>query len=44
VAIRDVLTEGVEDILVNNLDPRERLGDAQVDAQRLLDEYNELFG
>ena len=44
VAIRDVLTEGVEDILVNNLDPRERLGEAQVDAQRLLNEYNELFG
>jgi len=44
VAIRDVLTEGVEDILVNDLDPAERLGDAQVEAQKLLDEYNELFG
>ncbi|BAN03798.1 extracellular solute-binding protein [Ilumatobacter coccineus] len=44
VAIRDVLTEGVEDILVNDLDPAERLAEAQEDAQQLLDEYNELFG
>lgn len=44
VNIRDVLTEAVEDILVNNLDPASRLADAETEAQRLLDEYNELFG
>jgi sn-glycerol 3-phosphate transport system substrate-binding protein len=44
VSIRDVVTEGIEDILVNDLDPATRLEAAQTEAQRLLDEYNELFG
>lgn len=43
VAIRDVITQAIEDILVNDLDPAERLADAQTDAQQLLDEYNELY-
>lgn len=43
VAIRDVITEGIEDILVNNVDPAERLAKAQTAAQALLDEYNLLF-
>lgn len=44
VSIRNVLTEAAEDILVNDLDPAERMATAQEDAQQLLDEYNELFG
>ncbi|MGF1599728.1 MAG: extracellular solute-binding protein [Acidimicrobiales bacterium] len=44
VNIRDVITEAIEDILVNDLDPASRLEDADAEAQRLLDEYNELFG
>jgi sn-glycerol 3-phosphate transport system substrate-binding protein len=42
VAIRDVITEAIEDILVNDLDPTERMADAQAAAQQLLDEYNSL--
>ena len=44
VAIRDVVTMAVEDILVNDVDVATRLGSAQVEAQVLLDDYNELFG
>jgi sn-glycerol 3-phosphate transport system substrate-binding protein len=43
VAIRDVITEAIEDVLVNNLDGATRLDEAQQDAQRLLDDYNALF-
>jgi sn-glycerol 3-phosphate transport system substrate-binding protein len=42
VAIRDVITEAIEDILVNDLDPAERMADAQTAGQQLLDEYNSL--
>ena len=44
VAIRDVITEAIESVLVNGDDPAERLAAAQEDAQALLDEYNLLFG
>jgi sn-glycerol 3-phosphate transport system substrate-binding protein len=44
VNIRDVVTGAIEDILVNDLDPATRMAEAQTEAQRLLDEYNELFG
>lgn len=44
VNIRNVITEAIEDILVNDLDPATRMQTAQADAQRLLDEYNQLFG
>ncbi len=42
VAIRDVITEAIEDILVNDLDPAERMAEAQTSGQQLLDEYNSL--
>lgn len=44
VAIRDVVTIAIEDILVNNADVAERMASAQDEAQTLLDDYNELFG
>ncbi|MDH3301157.1 MAG: extracellular solute-binding protein [Acidimicrobiia bacterium] len=44
VAIRDVVTAAIEDILVNNVDVAERMASAQADAQQQLDDYNELFG
>lgn len=44
VAIRDVVTAAVEDILVNDVDVKERMGSAQAEAQQLLDDYNELYG
>ena len=44
VAIRDVVTAAVEDILVNDVDVAERMGSAQAEAQQLLDDYNELYG
>ncbi|TVR19450.1 MAG: extracellular solute-binding protein [Nitriliruptor sp.] len=40
VAIRDVVTEAIEDILVNDLDVAERLAEADTAAQQLLEEYN----
>jgi sn-glycerol 3-phosphate transport system substrate-binding protein len=43
VAIRDVITGAVEDILVNDLDPATRLAEADASAQQLLEEYNSLF-
>ena len=43
VAIRDVVTEAIEDILVNDLDVAERMEQANGAAQQLLDEYNALF-
>ncbi|MGH1490484.1 MAG: extracellular solute-binding protein [Acidimicrobiales bacterium] len=44
VSIRDVMTAAIEDVLVNDVDPAERMDSAQTEAQQLLDEYNELFG
>ena len=44
VAIRDVVTAAVEDILVNDVDVKTRMDSAQTEAQRLLDDYNELYG
>lgn len=44
VNIRNVMTEAVEDVLVNDVDPSSRMQAAQDEAQRLLDEYNQLFG
>jgi sn-glycerol 3-phosphate transport system substrate-binding protein len=43
VAIRDVITLAIEDILVNDLDVATRLADANVEANKLLTEYEELF-
>jgi sn-glycerol 3-phosphate transport system substrate-binding protein len=43
VAIRDVVTGAIEDVLVNDLDPAERMQQADEEAQRLLDDYNALF-
>lgn len=40
VAIRDVITEAIHDILVDDLDPAERMAEAQTSAQDLLDEFN----
>jgi sn-glycerol 3-phosphate transport system substrate-binding protein len=40
VAIRDVMTEAIEDILVNDLDVGERMTQADATAQQLLEEYN----
>lgn len=39
-AIRDQVTEAIEDILVNNLDVAERLGEAEPLANEILNEYN----
>ncbi len=44
VSIRNVVTDAIEDVLVNDRDVEERMEDARADAQRLLDEYNALFG
>ena len=43
VSIRNVITEAVEDILVNDQDVQARLAVAQEESQRLLDEYNALY-
>ena len=43
VAIRDVITGAIEDVLVNDLDPAARLAAADEEAQRLLEDYNQLF-
>ena len=44
VAIRDVVTAAIEDILVNNVDVKTRMDSAQAEAQQQLDDYNELYG
>ncbi|MEA3510606.1 MAG: extracellular solute-binding protein, partial [Actinomycetota bacterium] len=44
VGIRDVITIAIEDILVNDLDVATRMADAQLEAQKSLDEYELLFG
>ena len=44
VAIRDVVTAAVEDILVNDVDVADRMASAQDEAQGLLNDYNELYG
>jgi sn-glycerol 3-phosphate transport system substrate-binding protein len=43
VAIRDVITGAIEDVLVNDLDVTERMTQADEEAQRLLEDYNELY-
>lgn len=43
VAIRDVITAAAEDMLINDLDPAERLAQADAEAQQKLDEYNALY-
>ena len=43
VAIRDVITGAIEDVLVNDLDPAERMAEANDRAQQLLEDYNSLF-
>ncbi len=43
VAIRDVVTEAIEDILVNDVDVAERMAEADASGQQLLEEYNSLF-
>ena len=44
VAIRDIITIAIEDILVNDLDVAERLAQANEEANRSLAEYEALFG
>jgi sn-glycerol 3-phosphate transport system substrate-binding protein len=44
VAIRDVITIAIEDILVNNLDVATRLATANDEANKSLSEYEALFG
>jgi sn-glycerol 3-phosphate transport system substrate-binding protein len=41
--IRDVYTDAIEDILVNDVDVAERMAEADTSAQQLLEEYNSLF-
>jgi sn-glycerol 3-phosphate transport system substrate-binding protein len=43
VAIRDVVTGAVEEILVDDVDVTERMSRATEEAQALLDDYNALF-
>ena len=44
VSIRDVITIAIEDILVNDLDVAERMAQANEEANKLLTEYEQLFG
>jgi sn-glycerol 3-phosphate transport system substrate-binding protein len=44
VAIRDVITIAIEDILVNDLDVAERMATANEEANKSLQEYELLFG
>jgi sn-glycerol 3-phosphate transport system substrate-binding protein len=44
VAIRDIITLAIEDILVNDLDVAERLAEANDEANKSLTEYEALFG
>lgn len=43
VAIRDVMTAAVEEVLVNDVDVAERMAAADAEAQVLLDDYNALY-
>lgn len=43
VGIRAEVTQAIEDILNEDLDPGERIAEAQVEAQEILDRYNELY-
>ncbi|QSB05973.1 extracellular solute-binding protein [Natronoglycomyces albus] len=43
VGIRAEVTQAVEDILVSEAFPEERMDEAQVDAQHILDQYNLLY-
>ncbi|MFV1962141.1 MAG: ABC transporter substrate-binding protein, partial [Acidimicrobiia bacterium] len=44
VAIRDIVTAAIEDILVNDLDVATRMAQANEEANKSLTEYEELFG
>ncbi len=44
VAIRDVVTAAIEDILVNDLDVATRMATANEEANKILTEYEALFG
>ncbi|PJF21918.1 MAG: ABC transporter substrate-binding protein [Phototrophicales bacterium] len=44
VAIRDVITSAVEEILLNDVDVVEALNAANEEANQLLSDYNELYG
>ena len=44
VAIRDIITLAIEDILVNDLDVATRMAEANVEANKSLGEYEELYG
>ncbi len=44
VAIRDIITIAIEDILVNDLDVQERMATANAEANKSLQEYELLFG
>ncbi|HEY1180558.1 MAG TPA: extracellular solute-binding protein [Phytomonospora sp.] len=44
VSIRAVLTQAIEDVLVSGADPATRFAKAQEDAQKLLTDYNALYG
>ncbi len=44
VAIRDIITIAIEDILVNDLDVAERMAQANEEANKSLAEYEALFG
>ncbi|GLZ80687.1 ABC transporter substrate-binding protein [Actinorhabdospora filicis] len=44
VSIRAVVTQAIEDVLVSGADPDKRFAEAQLAAQKLLDDYNSLYG
>jgi len=44
VGIRDIITAAIEDILVNNKDVATRMAEANVEANKSLTEYEQLFG
>ena len=44
VSIRDVITIAIEDILVNDVDVATRMADANAEANRVLSEYEALYG
>jgi sn-glycerol 3-phosphate transport system substrate-binding protein len=44
VSIRDVITIAIEDILTNDLDVAARMADANIEANKILAEYEALYG